>query len=83
MTDMSNIDSLVLEQLRLIRTTLSDHTERFNRIESRLGNLELTVAGVRRDLAHMYGDVVEQHVRYDQFNARIERIERRLDLREG
>ena len=83
MTDMSNIDSLVLEQLRLIRTTLSDHTERFNRIESRLGNLELTVAGVRRDLAHMYGDVVEQHVRYDQFNTRIERIERRLDLREG
>lgn len=82
MTDMSNIESLVLEHLRAIRSKQTDHDERFDRIESRLSSLELTVAGMRRDLAHMYGDVVEHHVRNDQLNARIERLERRLELRD-
>lgn len=57
MTD--DIESLVLEHLRAIRATQTDHGERFSRIESRLSNLEVTVAGMRRDLAHMYGEVVE------------------------
>ena len=35
---------------------------------------------MRRDLAHMYGDVVEGHTRVDQLTARVERIERRLEL---
>ena len=35
---------------------------------------------MRRDLSHMYGDVVEQHARMDQLSARVERIERRLEL---
>ena len=52
------------------------------RIESRLSSLETTVAGMRRDLAHIYGDVVEGHTRMDQMTARIDRIERRLDLRD-
>ena len=77
---VATIDSLVLEQLRLIRATLNNHTDSFNRIESRLGSLELTVAGMRRDIAHMYGDIVEQNIRYDQFHSRIERIEKRLEL---
>ena len=49
-------------------------------IESRLGSLEIVVAGMRRDLAHMYGDVVEGHIRVDQLTVRVERIERRLEL---
>ncbi len=65
MTDISNIESPVLEHLRAIRSKQADHDERFDRLESRLSSLELTVAGMRRDLAHMYGDVVEQHVRHD------------------
>ena len=64
MTD--DIDSLVLEHLRAIRATQDKHTERFARIESRINNLELTVAGMRRDLAHMYGEIVEQHAHTDQ-----------------
>jgi uncharacterized coiled-coil protein SlyX len=81
MTD--DIDSLVLEHLRAIRATQDKHTERFARIESRINNLELTVAGMRRDLAHMYGEIVEQHAHTDQLVARIERIERRLELQDG
>ena len=35
---------------------------------------------MRRDLSHMYGDIVEQHARMDQLTARVERIEHCLDL---
>ena len=81
MTD--NIENLVLEHLRAIRATQDTHSERFSRIESRVSNLEVTVAGMRRDLAHMYGEVVEQHANYDRLAARIDRIERRLELQDG
>ena len=76
----ADIESLVLEHLRAIRAQQDEHGERLGRIESRLSSLETTVAGMRRDLAHMYGDVVEGHTRMDQLAARVERIERRLDL---
>ncbi|MBK5941845.1 hypothetical protein [Halochromatium roseum] len=59
MTD--SVDNLVLEHLRAIRAVQDKHTERFARLESRMTNLESTVAGLRRDLAHRYGEVVEQH----------------------
>ncbi len=72
--------SLTLEHLRAIRADVGDLRTRMTGIESRLGSLETVVAGMRRDLAHMYGDVVEGHTRMDQLAARVERIERRLEL---
>lgn len=81
MTD--NIENLVLEHLRAIRADLGDVKELMARMESRMGSLELAVAGLRRDIAHMYGDIVEQNVRCDQFHGRLERRERRLELRDA
>jgi hypothetical protein len=80
MTD--NIDSLVLEHLRAIRAGQDGLDERLGRVESRLTNLEVTTAGLRRDLAHMYAEVVEQNAGYDALPACVERIERRLEIRE-
>jgi hypothetical protein len=77
-----NIDSLVLEHLRAIRAGQDELSERLGRVESRLTNLEVTTAGLRRDLAHMYGEVVEQNAGYDALRARVERIERRLEIRD-
>ncbi len=54
----AEIESLVLEHLRAIRADLSDVKERLTRVESRITSLEITTAGMRRDLAHMYGDGV-------------------------
>lgn len=71
---------VTLEHLRAIRATQSDHTDRFARLESQINSLELVVAGMRRDLSHMYGDIVEQRARMDQLTARVERLERRLEL---
>ena len=45
--------SVTLEHLRLIRAQQSEQGEQLGRIESRLSSLENTVAGMRRDLAHM------------------------------
>jgi dTDP-4-dehydrorhamnose reductase len=78
-----NLESSVLEHLRAIRSEQDKHSERFRHLEARTGNLETTVAGLRRDLAHMYGEIVEQHTHTDQLVARIERIERRLELQDG
>ncbi len=77
---MADIENLVLEHLRAIRADLIGVKDRLGAVESRLSSLEITTAAIRRDLAHMYGDVVEQHTRFDQLASRVERIERRLDL---
>lgn len=78
----AEIENLMLEILKRIQADVGDLRTRMTGIESRLGSLETVVAGMRRDLAHMYGDVVEQQVRMDQLTARVERIERRLELRD-
>jgi uncharacterized coiled-coil protein SlyX len=77
-----NIENLVLEHLRAIRAGQDGLVERLDRVESRLTNLEVTTAGLRRDLAHMYGEVIEQNASYDGLRARIDRIERRLEIRD-
>ena len=75
----AEIENLMLEILKRIQADVGDLRTRMTGIESRLGSLETMVAGMRRDLAHMYGDVVEQQVRMDQLTAR---VERRLELRD-
>lgn len=55
----AEIESLVLEHLRAIRADIGDLRVRMTGIESRLGSLENVVAGMRRNLAHMYGNVKE------------------------
>ena len=73
MTD--NIESLVLEHLRAIRATLSDHGERLNRIELRLAAIEQT-------LGSLYALSGSDRETVTALTRRVERIERRLDLRD-
>ena len=81
MTD--TMESLVLEHLRAIRATRTEHSERLSQIESLISNLEVIVAGMRQELARRVGEVVEEHAGYVRIAARIDRIERRLDIHEG
>lgn len=67
---MTEAENLVLEQLRAIRATLTDHTERLGRIELRLGVIEQRLSAIELRLA----DVETVHHR------RLDRIERRLNL---
>jgi len=57
MTD--NVENLVLEHLRHIRNRIDRVADTVDDIKSRLTSLEITTAGIRRDLAYMYGDIVE------------------------
>ncbi|MBU0500048.1 MAG: hypothetical protein KJ558_04085 [Gammaproteobacteria bacterium] len=74
MTD--NVENLILEPLRAIRDDIKE-------LKQRLIGVETSVAGLRRDSAASYGELIQGHVRHDRLVDRIERIERRLDLRDA
>lgn len=80
MTD--SVENLILEHLRAIRTDIGGIKDDVREIKQRLTSLEAAVAGLRRDNANLYGDMVDQHARYDRLTERVERIEHRLDLRD-
>lgn len=84
---MTDTENLVLEQLRAIRNEIaelrSESRENFSAMGQRLTSMELNMAGMRKDFANIYGDVVSQSHRYDRLLERIERVERRLELNEG
>jgi hypothetical protein len=73
MTD--NTENLILEHLRAIRSTLSDYGERLNRIELRLATIEQT-------LGSLYALSGSDRETLTALTSRVERIERRLELRD-
>ena len=73
MTD--NTENLILEHLRAIRSTLSNHGERLNRIELRLATIEQT-------LGSLYALSGSDRETLTALTSRVERIERRLELRD-
>ena len=80
MTD--NVENLVLEHLRAIRGDIARMERKQDETITRLGRLELAVAGLRRDMAHTDEAAAEQGVRIDHLAERLDRVERRLNLRE-
>jgi lactam utilization protein B len=71
MTD--NVENLVLEQLRAIRSILGEHGDRLNRIELRLSAIEQTLGSLYA-LSGSDRETISAIIR------RVERIERRLEL---
>jgi predicted nuclease with TOPRIM domain len=74
------IDNSVLEHLRAIRSDLGTIKGDVREVKQRLTSLDISVAGLRTESGHLYGDLAEQDGRYDRLAERIERIERRLEL---
>jgi predicted trehalose synthase len=75
-----NSQNLVLELLRSIRGDIATIKDDIRELKSRVGNVEIGVASIRRDLGQLATDDAEQHVRFDRLTERVERIEKRLDL---
>jgi hypothetical protein len=71
MTD--NVENLVLEHLRAIRSALSEHGDRLNRIELRLSAIEQTLGSLYA-LSGSDRETINAVIR------RIERLEWRLEL---
>jgi uncharacterized coiled-coil protein SlyX len=78
MTDST--DNLVLEHLKRFQAGQDRIERELKEIRNRLSQLEIGVAGVRGDLAHLSGDQARQQVTMDALSDRVERIERRLEL---
>jgi hypothetical protein len=71
----ADLDNLVLEHLRAIRGTLTEHGERLNRMELRLSAIEQT-------LGSLYALSGSDREHLSAITRRVERIERRLELSE-
>jgi hypothetical protein len=75
-----NTENLMLEHLKRFQAGQDRIEKKLDEVVSRLGNLEMSVAGIRRDLAHLEENDAIMSVRMDRLNERVERIERRLEL---
>ena len=80
MTDLSNVESLVLEHLRHIRARVDQIADDVGELKMRMGNVEAGIAGVRREVLQADETDIRQQMTLDKLTARVERIERRLDL---
>lgn len=77
---MDNVDSIVLEHLRALRTELATVKVDVREIKTRITDLEVGHATILKHIAHLAESAAGQHVRYDRIVDRLDRIEKRLDL---
>ncbi len=75
-----NFDNLVLEHLRALRSGQDRIESELREVAARLTSLEASTAAGQRDSAHNYKEIIRQQSSIDQIKARIDRIERRLEI---
>lgn len=81
MTD--NVENLVLEHLKAIQAEQSASRTRDAELLRRIANLETMIARIGRDQAQSVTEQVDDRHVIDRIQERIERIERRLELKEN
>jgi len=74
--------NLVLRYLRRIDDKVDRLGERMGDFAVRLSAVEVGLNGVRRDLVSLYEADARLQVSFDRQSARLDRIERRLNLNE-
>lgn len=74
------VENLILEHLKRFQAGQDSINTKLDEVIYRLGQLEVGLAAVRRDVAH--GDEFDAglSVRFDNMAKRIEHIEKRLEL---
>ncbi len=80
MTD--NIDNIVLEHLRHIRSKVDKTEQSIDDLKIRMSRLESAMLSVKREVADGFEAEIHQQNANDRIIGRLERIERRLDLQE-
>lgn len=79
---MAEIESIILEHLRAIRSDVARLREDMGEVKQRLTALELGQAAIRRDLAALAEADAHINARLDRLDGRVTRIETRLELHE-
>jgi tetrahydromethanopterin S-methyltransferase subunit G len=81
---MENVENLIIEHLKGLRSEVAalrtNMQEEFKDVKHRLTQVEIQVIGLRRDGASVQEDVYRQQGSIDSIKARLDRIERRLEL---
>lgn len=72
----ADIENLVLEHLRAIRAKQDEHSDR-------LSNIEVQLSAMGQQLAGLTTAVYSGKSELDSLKRRVERIERRLELRDA
>jgi hypothetical protein len=75
-----NVDNLILEQLRGVRSDVATRAAQVDALTLRRGPLEARVAGLRRDLAPIHVDMAIMSHRLCLRERRLERIEEPREL---
>jgi septal ring factor EnvC (AmiA/AmiB activator) len=75
-----NVENLILEHLRSIRGDIAGLGAKVDTLTLRVHSLEDHISIMGKSLANLHGDIMITHSRLDQVDARVERIERRLEL---
>ena len=73
------IENVLLEHLKRFQAGQERVERELREIKTRLSQLEVSVAGIRADIAHMAADQARQQMSFDGMSDR-DRIERRLEL---
>ena len=63
-----------------MRADIAGIREDMQEVKQRPSGFEAGIGGLKRDAGDLYTENAGQHVRYDRLAARIEKIERRLEL---
>lgn len=83
----SEPDNLIIELLRGLRSDVHSMRDamqaEFTDVKQRRTTMERALAGVKRDSGDLYEDHARQQSAIDRLNERIDRIERRLELRDA
>ena len=78
MTDPT--ESLVLEQLRLIRADQAATRDDIREVKNRLATLESGQGTILQHMGYLASSIAQRQISFDRFSDRVERIERRLEL---
>jgi septal ring factor EnvC (AmiA/AmiB activator) len=82
-TVTAELESLILEQLRHIRSRLDTQADLLREVTARLGSLENQAAQLHKGVAFLHEDIAGVNARLDRLTARVDRIEQRLQLSES
>ena len=77
---MQNVENLIVEHLRVIRTDVDAIKDDVHEMKSRVAHLEVGQANMMQHLGHNASITAQQQLSYDRIVERIEKIERRLEL---
>jgi uncharacterized coiled-coil protein SlyX len=78
MTD--NVENLILEHLRALRSKIDQIADDVREIKQRVVTLESGQGVITQQIGHLQQSIAGQQVSFDRLTERVERLEKRLEI---